>query len=128
MITTIALVGATLSTYTLYIEHQFKKNKNYKAVCDISNRVSCSRTFHSRYGKTLNISNGWWGLLFYLAVIGLVFLGRMDLVFYAALFSVLFSLRLAYILYFKMKNFCLVCSGIYVVNISLLIFVWMSYL
>ncbi len=127
MIITISSIGAILSIYTLYIEYQFKKNKEYKAVCDISNRVSCSRTFHSRYGKTLNISNGFWGLLFYLVVIGLVLLGHMDLVFYAALFSVLFSLRLAYILYFKMKNLCLVCSGIYIVNILLLIFVWMNY-
>ena len=120
----IALVGALLSVYTLYIEQKLKKDKNYKAVCDISNKASCSRTFHSSYGKTLGFSNGIWGLLFYLTVVGLVYFGYMDIVFYAAIFGVLYSFWLAYILYFKMKNFCIVCSGIYIVNILLLIFSW----
>ncbi len=127
-IITIALAGALLSAYTLYIEQQFGKNKHYKAICDISNKASCSRTFHSSYGKTFNISNGWWGFVFYLGLIGLVLLKRTDFVFYATLFSFLYSFYLAYILYFKMKNFCIVCTGIYIVNILLFTFAWINYL
>ena len=123
----IAGVGILLSAYTLYIEYKISKNSHYKAACDLSNKMSCSRTFHSSYGKTIGISNGWWGLLFYAVIAGLVFYGQMDLVLYAMIFGVLYSARLAYILYFRLKNFCLVCNGIYLVNILLLVFAWMSY-
>jgi vitamin-K-epoxide reductase (warfarin-sensitive) len=123
----IAFVGMLLSGYTLYIEHKLKKNSEYKAVCDISNRMSCTRTFHSSYGKTMYVSNGWWGLLYYLIIAGLVLYGRPDFILFATACGVLFSARLAYILYFKLKNFCLICNGIYVVNILLLAFAWMNY-
>ena len=120
-------VGIILSAYTLYIGYKTKKDSSYKAVCDISNKMSCTRTFHSSYGKTLGVPNGWWGLLFYILIIGLSVFGCYNLVLYAAIFGVLYSARLAYILYFKLKNFCLVCNGIYLVNILLLIFAWLGY-
>lgn len=122
-----AAAGALLSIYTLYVEYRLKKNADYHAVCDISNKMSCTRTFHSNYGKMFGISNGWWGLLFYMLVAGLLFYGKNDLVLYAAVFGLLFSARLAYILYFKLKNFCLLCNGIYLVNILLLVFAYLNY-
>jgi len=123
----VAGIGILLSAYSLYIEYKISKNSHYKAACDLSNKMSCSRTFHSNYGRMFGISNGWWGLLFYLAVIGLTFFGKMDLVFYLTIIGVLMSARLAYILYYKLKNFCLVCNGIYLVNILLLIFSWLNF-
>ncbi len=122
----IAGVGILLSLYTEYVEYKLRKNNNYKAACDINNKMSCSRTFHSSYSKMLGISNGWWGLLYYLAVIGLVFFGKMDFVLYATIIGVLFSARLANILYFKLKNFCLVCNGFYLVNVLLLVFAYLK--
>lgn len=122
-----ALAGFLLSVYTLYVEHRLKKNADYHAVCDISNRMSCTRTFHSNYGKMFGISNGWWGLIYYIAIAILVYLSRFDLTLYLAIVGVLMSARLAYILYFKLKNFCLVCNGIYLVNILLLVFAYLNY-
>jgi len=122
-----AAIGALLSGYTLYLEYRLKKDSSYKAVCDISNRMSCTRTFHSSYGKTLGISNGWWGILYYLIIAGLVFYGRADFILFATAFGVVYSARLAYILYFKLKNFCLVCNAIYIVNILLLVFAWRNF-
>jgi vitamin-K-epoxide reductase (warfarin-sensitive) len=120
-------VGILLSGYALYIEYKLKRNSGYKAACDISNRVSCTRTFHSSYGKTFYVSNGLWGVIYYLIVAGLIFYGRPDFILIASACGVLFSARLAYILYFKLKNFCLICNGIYAVNILLLVLAWMNH-
>ncbi len=122
---TTAIAGFVLSLYTLYIEYQLKKNTSYKAVCDINDRMSCTRTFSSGYGKMFGISNAYPGFLFYLVVIGLTYYAQFDFLLYVTVFGVLFSAYLAYLLYFKLKHFCLVCNGIYLVNILLLIFVWM---
>ena len=55
--------GIIISIYSLYVEHRVKQNKDYKAVCDISDRASCTATFKSDYGKLFGITNGIWGIL-----------------------------------------------------------------
>ncbi len=122
----IAVIGILLSAYSIYVERKLHQNRDYKAACDLSNHMSCSRTFNTSYGKMFGVSNGWWGIGFYLGLIGLLYFGYLDFVFYGALFGVLYSMRLAYVLYFKLKNFCPVCSSIYLVNILLLIFSWLG--
>ncbi len=121
-ILTTAIVGILLSIYTLYIEYKLSKNKNYKAVCDISDRMSCTKTFASDYGKTFGISNALPGLSFYGLIVLMVLYRQTDFLLAITGLGVLASLYLAYILYFKVKHFCLVCNGIYLVNILLLIF------
>ena len=117
----ISIIGILLSTYAYYIEKKSSKNKNYKAICDISEKASCSKTLSSKYGKLMGISNSIFGILFYLIIILLFYLNK-ELIFYLAILSILGSIYLAYLQYFKLKNFCLVCNLIYVVNILLLIF------
>lgn len=117
----IAAVGFLLSAYSLFVANKVKKNANYKSVCDLSNRASCTATFKSDYGKLFGIENGYWGILFYLLLIGLLALNLTTLLLIATVFGVLYSLRLGYILFFKMKNFCLICTSIHVVNFALLI-------
>ncbi len=119
-------IGILLSLYTLYVEHRLKKDHSYKAVCDINDRMSCSKTFESPYGRIFGISNAYPGLLFYLVVIGLTYYLQFEFLLYITVFGLLFSAYLAYLLYFKLKHFCLVCHGIYLVNILLLIFAWLS--
>ncbi|RWS00215.1 vitamin K epoxide reductase complex subunit 1-like protein [Dinothrombium tinctorium] len=43
--------GLTLTLYTLYVELQHERNRNYKALCDINEHMSCTKAFTSRYGK-----------------------------------------------------------------------------
>ena len=121
MIIIIAIIGLILSIYAYYVERK-SKDKNYKALCDISNRASCTKAFSSKYGKTFGVSNSIYGILFYLLIIILFFINEISIIFYSAILSILGSLYLAYIQYFKMKNFCLICTLIYLVNILLLIF------
>ncbi len=123
-ITIIATVGLILSVYAYYVERK-GKDKNYKALCDINNKMSCSKAFSSKYGKTFGVSNSIYGILFYLLIIILYSINQRNIIFYLAIFSVLGSVYLGYLQYFKIKNFCLVCTLIYLVNLLLLFFAWL---
>ena len=118
----LAVIGIILSIYAYSIERK-SKNKNYKALCDFNENVSCTIAFSSRYGKTLGISNSIYGTVFYLIILILSFY-NLAIVFYLAILSVIGSIYLAYISFVKLKNACLICIGVYVVNILLLISSW----
>ena len=116
----ITVCGFLISLYALYVRQKVLKAPTYSPICDIRANISCSKALGSRYSKTMGIPNPLAGLLFYALVFVLSF-AYMHLVIYPVLASVLFSLYLAYISYIKQKNFCLVCTLTYVVNIALLV-------
>ncbi len=118
----LALLGLLLSCYALYVEWKFHQKKKYHALCDISSAVSCTKAFSSPYGRLFKLPNAFYGVLFYVSVFLFAFYGLPTFVFYGAVLSMLATFVLAYLSYVKMKNLCLVCSSIYVVNILLLIF------
>ena len=116
----LGVIGFLLSWYSYYAEKKFCRTRR-KMICDINDKISCTKAFTSVYGKTFGISNSIYGMVFYLVVLISSFYD-IRYVFYLSILSVLGSIYLAYILYFKVKSFCLVCSSIYLVNILLLIF------
>lgn len=115
----IPIIGLILSIYAYYVEFKIK-NKKYKAGCDINAKISCSKAFSSSYGKLIGVSNSLIGIFFYILIIILFYI-KLELIFYFALFSVIGSIYLAYLQFFKIKSFCLVCSSIYFINILLFI-------
>ena len=116
----ISFIGLLLSVYAVYIEKKITESKKYHSVCDISNKISCSKTFTSGYGKLFfGISNGVVGILFYALAMILTYFGFGTYVFYLASASVLGSIYLAYVLSFKVKTVCIVCYSIYAVNLAL---------
>ena len=116
----ITVCGFLISLYALYVRHKVLKTPTYSPICDIRANISCSKALGSQYSKTMGVPNALAGLLFYTLVFVLSFL-YMHLVIYPVIASVLFSLYLAYISYIKQKNFCLVCTLTYMVNIALLV-------
>lgn len=117
----LALLGFVLSYYAYTIEKKLQRSKNYKAVCDISKEMSCTTAFKSKYGHLAGFSNSVGGMVFYAAIYILTWMSLSPLIFMLAVFSFLGTLYLAYISFFKLKNFCMVCMSIYAVNILLLI-------
>ncbi len=113
--------GLLLALYAMHVEHKATRNKRYRALCDINDRISCSKAFTSRYGYHFGISNAVWGVVFYVLVGALLFLEAFWVVFVLALIATLGSFYLAYFLYFKLKDFCIICTGIYLVNLALLV-------
>ena len=117
-----AIIGLILSSYAVYVERMAKKDANFKPYCDISDLISCTKAFTSKYGTTLSLPNGVWGLIFYTIIIILSIVNYSTAILYVSILSVVGSIYLASILYFKLHDLCIVCTGIYVVNIALLIF------
>src|SRR3989344_6611041 len=123
LIAIVSAVGFFLSLYALTVELKLEKNKNYKAVCDINDKISCTKTFSSGYGKLLfGIPNPVIGLMFYSLVFVLALLNYANIIFYLSVLSLIGSIGLWYVLQFKVKTICLVCYSIYLVNILLFVF------
>ncbi len=121
----LSLVGLILSIYAFYTGKKLEKNKKHKALCDIHDKASCTKAFSSEYGKMFGVSNSLAGIGFYILIIILSFLNYHKIVFYLAVVSMPIIIYLAYVLFFKLKNLCIVCTAIYLINILLFI---MSYL
>lgn len=137
------ITGIGLSSYAFYVEIQKELDPNYVALCDFSEEISCSRVFNSKYGKGfglvtlitgdekhfLNQPNALFGIIFY-SVLGMLFLcgGSSRFLAHLQFFSFLIangmSCYLGYILYFVLKDLCVVCISTYAVNFLLLILSW----
>ena len=122
----VGAAGLAVCLYGRYIESKTLGDHAYKAACDISDRVSCTKTFMSPWGKMLGISNLLVGIIFYLGIIALGLFNQVQLAFLGAVAACCVSMYLAYILYTKIKTFCLLCSSIYLINIILLLVTYRS--
>lgn len=120
----ICIAGFAVSLYGFYIEQKIKKDATYKPLCDISDAASCSKPIRSAFGNLLGVSNMVIGMLFYAAIAFLAWAGYYQLVFLGAVGACIASLFLAYILYTKIKTFCLICTATYVINGLLLVASW----
>jgi len=116
----VALIGLCISLYTYSVERKIKTNMNYKPVCDISDRISCTKPMQSAYANMFLVSNALVGVAYYLLVIACTALHAFNLLLVTASAACLFSLGMAYILYVKVEAFCILCTSIYVVNFLIL--------
>lgn len=122
ILTILGAIGLLLSIYAYYIEYESRKHKHYHAVCDLNDQVSCTKAFSSKYGHIMGVSNSLFGVLFYILIIVLVILSLPNIILYLSIISLIGSIYLAYASYFKLKNFCLICNAIYLINILLVVF------
>tara|TARA_Y100000310_G_C20700757_1_gene829634 strand:+ start:3523 stop:3918 length:396 start_codon:yes stop_codon:yes gene_type:complete len=118
---TLAIFGVCLSLYALRVEGKAKKNKNYKALCDVNKTINCTKIFLSKEGHLFGISNAALGLFFYFTIFLLTYTQQRFYIIFLSLFAVLGSLVLLSISTFKLKKFCYVCTLIHLLNIFILI-------
>jgi vitamin-K-epoxide reductase (warfarin-sensitive) len=124
----LAAIGFCASLYSFFIERKLKQDASYKPKCDISDRISCTKPLMSIYSTTIGVSNAIWGMVFYVTIFGMTLLGLHQLVFLLSIAAIFVTVWLAYILYFKIKTLCLVCSIIYIINIGLLVVSFFKYM
>ncbi|KAJ8982540.1 hypothetical protein NQ317_005542 [Molorchus minor] len=135
LLTFSCLVGLGLSLYSYTVEVQVELNKDYQPLCDINSHVSCTKAFKSEYGKGFGIfdkqsilykPNSLFGIMFY-SMLGTLALSNSNFVTLLSMISIavsnIMSLYFAYILYFILKDLCIVCVSIYVVNVANLILI-----
>ncbi len=119
----VASIGILLAAYAIFVEYKLKRNSEYRPVCEINDRASCKVAFNSKYGRMLGISNAVLGIAFYIIFIVVTFTAFTNFLLLISIAAVLSSAYLAYALYFKLRNLCIVCTFTYLVNILLLYFV-----
>lgn len=130
----LCLFGLGLSSYAFYVETKKGQDPSYRAACDLAERMSCSRVLTSRWARgfglfdansPFNLPDSLYGFLYYCLVLLLnqsnqsKSIARLRV--FLAILTNCGSIYLGYILYFILKDFCLVCCGMYVVNFLLLI-------
>lgn len=125
MITSImllALLGLCVSVYTYLTEMKIKQDPTYKPVCDLSDRISCSKTIQSPYGKMLFVSNAIVGIAFYAGMTIASFMNAHMIILLGSISSFIVSCFLAYVLYEKVRVLCLLCMALYIINTLMLIY------
>ncbi len=121
----LAVIGFCISLYTYLLEKKVKQNPGYKPVCDISDKISCTKPMKSAYANIFYISNALVGMVFYAVMAVGAFLNLHQLLFILACIGCIGSIVLAYFLFFKVKSFCLLCTSLYIINALLL---YMTYI
>jgi vitamin-K-epoxide reductase (warfarin-sensitive) len=120
IITLLATLGIIISSYAFYVGRRKTNNKDYKPICDINKNLSCTKAFTSQHGKILKIQNSLFGILFY-TVLTFLSLSQTRLIFILSIPALIITFYLAFISYIKMRNYCIVCSLIYIINILIFI-------
>lgn len=114
-----SILGIVVSLYALYLHTKLKQNSKYHSFCDINDQMSCSKVITSRYATIFGIPNPVYGIGFYLCFFFLAYSTFQQYLFYMGVLAIASTIFLGYEQYFKVKNFCLVCNLIYVINIVL---------
>ncbi|XP_076472892.1 vitamin K epoxide reductase complex subunit 1-like protein 1 [Babylonia areolata] len=125
-------LGMIMSAYSIYVEVLVERLPGYKALCDISPTMSCSRVFSSRWGKGMglvekvlskdsvfNQPNGVYGMAVYTFLVIMAFQPEFPASLIQAVVSFmtnLGSVYLAYILFFVLRDVCVICISTYVIN------------
>lgn len=120
---TLCSLGSLLSLYTLYLHYKISKEDSYHAVCDLSNRISCTATIKNEHSKMLGIPNGIYGIGFYLILALLYYSNALFYLEILATIGLFFSFYLAYQLY-KIKTWCPVCLSIYLINLIFVVLIY----
>ncbi|MGE0009541.1 MAG: vitamin K epoxide reductase family protein [Candidatus Babeliales bacterium] len=121
VIALLAVLGLSISLYSFWVDRKLLHDATYKPMCDLSDKVSCSKPFSTPYSEVLGISNTVISIIFYTSMFWLAMGCFSRSLFLGALISVVASIYLAYLLFFKIKSLCLICVSLYIVNILLLI-------
>jgi protein-disulfide isomerase len=128
----VALIGLAIAVNIAYLHSQLAGGAGYTSWCAINPEVNCDVVLASEYAYFLGVPIAAWAVLNYfgVAVAALIVLNtarasrRRQLVtalFVVAIWSVVFSLYLLGVSLFVLGALCLLCSGLYVVNLALLV-------
>ena len=135
-VSVLCFLGVLFSLYALKIESTGDPKKRV-AKCDVGENASCTYVLTSKYGhmaklmfglddkSPFNYSNAFYGMIFYFGVYlvrctyFINFPGASFIFLMMATSSVCASLGLAWILYARLHNLCMICVFTYTLNMLL---------
>ena len=125
-VVTLATIGMFIALYGIFVEKKIRMDMNYHAACDISSSISCTKSFVSPYNKLLGISNITVCLLYYAVLLLCGITDKSDLAMLLSWAGLIGTIMFAYVLYFKIRTLCLICTSMYVINVLLVVVQYLS--
>jgi len=114
-----SLIGTLVSVYALYVSYRAHQDPEYDALCDISPGIRCSKVLTSEWSYMFfGVPHSIFGVLYYAAQLFLLGYIPKPTLFYFSFLSVIFSAGLMYVLAVYLKEFCVVCAAIHLINFS----------
>ena len=117
----LSAVGILLSVYLCVVQYKLRRCATYKAWCDYSRSISCTKVIASRYSRMFILPNACLGIIYYCTVILLSLADARRIVFPVTLLALLVTLYLGYVSLTRLRMHCLVCYGAHAINIALFI-------
>jgi uncharacterized membrane protein/protein-disulfide isomerase len=126
-----ALVGVSASSASAWVHHQLLRDPRYSSFCDVTSTVSCTEAYLSPYGSLFGVPVSVLGLVFFVAVLGLLLAERQaapplrenipGYIFAISIVGLAMVLYLGYAAFFVLRAVCLLCVVTYVAVIGLLL-------
>ncbi len=125
-----ALIGVIISAELTNLHLKVLSEPEYQSFCNISERINCDTVNSSKYSEIFSVPIAHLGFLTYIFIILLAFfsmrghplsglLNTFNL--FIFVFCNLYSFILFYISLAIIKSFCILCCGLYIVNLILLV-------
>jgi uncharacterized membrane protein/predicted DsbA family dithiol-disulfide isomerase len=119
--------GLLLSAYLSVLHWQVNNQPGHVSFCAVSESVNCDTVALSRYSWVLGMPISTWGLLFYGLLLVLALWGARSktegwpwgLLGLGTLGAAGFSVYLFLLAHLRLGTFCLMCGGLYAVNLAL---------
>jgi protein-disulfide isomerase len=127
-----AAIGLLIAGNIAWLHHQLAANPGSTSWCNINTDMSCDVVLTSEYAVLFGVPVGYWAILTYLVVIAAAVVvlrtpsaarrrQMASALLAIAVWCVVYSLYLAYISFIELNTICVLCSGLYVVNLGLLV-------
>ena len=129
----LSLVGLGLAGYLIFLHLGLLRGELLGGPACSTGVLNCHAVTSGPLGSLFGMPLAFWGVLGYLAMLGLVLVGQqfpdwaaqaVKLLFVLALLSVLVDLWLCFSMVFLIRMYCLFCLLTYAVNLSLLLVAW----
>jgi protein-disulfide isomerase len=128
----IALIGLAIAANLAYLHVHLAADSAYTSWCNVNDDVNCNVVLASEYAYFLGVPIAYGALLTYAMMAAaaaiILFIERASrrrqiatALFAVAVWSVAFSIYLVAVSWFVLGTICLLCSGLYVVNLALLV-------
>lgn len=128
----IAVIGLAIAANLAYLHVHLAADSTYTSWCNVNDDVNCNVVLASEYADFLGVPIAYTAVATYVAMaagaLAMLWLDRASrrrqiatALFAVAVWSVLFSIYLAVVSLFVLGTVCLLCSGLYVVNLALLV-------
>ncbi len=126
LIRVLALLGFGIGTYLSILHYQTGADELITApFCEAGALIDCKSVLNSAYATLFGLPVALWAAGAYAVILALAFIpaliAKTQLLILTCVWMFVFALYMASISFLKLQSVCLLCAGLYLVNIGLLV-------